>query len=261
MITLLEAVYPFIADETFSGIRISTRPDCIDNQVLEVLKKYGVTSIELGAQSMRDTVLELNDRGHTASQVEQASRLIKQKGFELGLQMMTHLYGDNDDGAIYTANRFVEIKPDTVRIYPTVILKGTKLAQLYNSGEYTVPDINKAVQLIVKLIDIFNNAGIKIIKLGLHASDDVEKEMVGGLYHPAFRELCESEMFFLKAMDIILNENIFGKVIIKVNPKDLSKMIGQKRKNIDKFKQKGYVVKIVADNSVLYNDIKVEKEG
>lgn len=118
------------------GIRISTRPDCIDRPILELLKKYGVTSIELGAQSMSDNVLAANDRGHTAQDVVNASELIREYGFELGLQMMVGLYKSTEENEFETIDKIIEICPDTVRIYPVVILKGTKLAELLKSGEY-----------------------------------------------------------------------------------------------------------------------------
>ncbi|MBR7061045.1 MAG: radical SAM protein [Eubacterium sp.] len=123
MISLLEAAFPYIENGSVKGIRISTRPDCIDTETLDILKKYGVSSIELGAQSMDDEVLQANLRGHTAKDVENASKLIKEYGFELGLQMMTGLYKDTDEKAIETAKKIIALKPETVRIYPTVVLK------------------------------------------------------------------------------------------------------------------------------------------
>ena len=135
MISLLKAANKYIKSNEVKGIRISTRPDCIDEEILDLLKEYGVTSIELGAQSMDDEVLLANRRGHTAKDVENASELIKSYGFELGLQMMTGLYKDSEEKAIKTAEKIIALSPQTVRIYPTVVLKGTYLADLYLSGE------------------------------------------------------------------------------------------------------------------------------
>ena len=180
MLELLEAANEFIVDGKVSGIRVSTRPDAIDDEVLRILKKYGVTSIELGAQSMRDEVLSMNRRGHTALDVVNASQLIKKYSFSLGLQMMTGLYGDDNHGARYTARQLAALRPDTVRIYPTVVLEGTELAEKMRSGEYTPQGYEDAARLCAGLLRYFEQRGINVIKLGLHASEGVECSMVGG---------------------------------------------------------------------------------
>ena len=187
MTELLEAAHEFIADGKVAGIRVSTRPDAIDDDVLKILKKYGVTSIELGAQSMKDEVLRLNRRGHTAQDVVDASHLIKQYGFSLGLQMMTGLYGDDNVGARYTARQLAALRPDTVRIYPTVVLEGTELAEKMRTGDYRPQGYEDAAKLCAQLLRFFEQKRINVIKLGLHASDGVVGNMVGGAYHPAFR--------------------------------------------------------------------------
>ncbi|MBQ3903792.1 MAG: radical SAM protein, partial [Eubacterium sp.] len=139
MTELLDAAEPYVKSGAVSGIRISTRPDYIDDEILTLLKSKGVTAIELGAQSMDDEVLSANLRGHTAADVVNASKLIKSYGFELGLQMMTGLYLDTDEKDIETARKIIELKPETVRIYPTVVLKGTYLEELYDGKAYRPP--------------------------------------------------------------------------------------------------------------------------
>ena len=136
MITLLNSAFKYVHKGLVAGIRISTRPDAIDRGILTILKSYGVTAIEIGAQSMNDKVLKKNNRGHTAKDVQNASKLIKEMGFSLGIQMMTGLYGDNNSEAIKTAKEIAKLKPDTVRIYPTIVLKDTDLAALYADGFY-----------------------------------------------------------------------------------------------------------------------------
>ena len=257
MSELLEATVPF-ADK-FAGIRISTRPDCIDEEILDFLKGYGVKAIELGAQSMDDEVLTLNRRGHTAEDVEKASKLIKSKGFELGLQMMTGLYGDTDEKAILTAKRLAKLKPATVRIYPTVVLKGTELDRLYNSGKFEPQSVESAVDLCVKLIPIFESEGIKIIRLGLHASEGVEGEMSGGAYHPAFKELCLGKVYLNNALKALKNTKK-GAVTLAVGERYLSQMTGQKKINIKALSEMGYDVKIKADSSLKEYEVKVINE-
>lgn len=244
-------------ENDFNGIRISTRPDAIDDEILAHLKENGVKAIELGAQSMDDEVLRLNRRGHTSKDVETASRLIKEYGFELGLQMMTGLYGDTDEKAIESAKKLVALKPATVRIYPTVVLEGTELDRLYKAGVFKPQTLEQAVNLCVKLIPMFESENIKIIRLGLHDSEDVKGKRTAGAYHPAFRELCLSEIYFRKAYEIMKNMPN-GEREVFVNPKSISQMVAQKRKNIEKFKALGYTVKVKADSSLKEYEVKVK---
>ena len=241
MLELLESAYQYVKIG-FKGIRISTRPDAITPEILEILKEYGVTTIELGAQSMDDDVLTLNERGHTASDVITASNLIKEYGFSLGLQMMVGLYGSSIEKDIKTANAIVYLKPSEVRIYPTVILENTKLGDLYKKGEYKTYDIETAVELCSNLLDIFEKNGINVIKLGLHSSQEVEENMLGGIYHPAFRELCESRRF-RNEMEKLIND--VNEYTFTVKSCDISKAIGQQKCNLEYFKQKGITVKII----------------
>lgn len=239
---LLESVQEFIGEGGFSGIRISTRPDCIDRDILEELKEYHVSAIELGCQSMDDEVLFLNERGHTAEDVRNASSLIKDFGFELGHQMMTGLYGSSPEKDSFTADRIIEMKPDTVRIYPVVILEGTRLSELYKAGKYPVYSLDEMVGYCTDYMERFNKNGIRIIKCGLHASETVEGEMTGGYYHPAFRELCESRRY-RNILDGILEK---GSYRIEVRPELVSKVTGQKRSNINYFSLKGTEIKVVS---------------
>ncbi len=247
MISLLEAAQPYIKNGFLSGgIRISTRPDFIDDEVLTLLKEYGVRAIELGAQSMDDRVLELNKRGHTAADVESASKLIKAYGFELGLQMMTGLYGCDENESFMTARRFIELKPDTVRIYPTVVLPGTMLAELYLSGEYKVHTLDRTVEICSMLLELFEQAGINVIRLGLHAQQDVCDGYLAGGYHPALRELCEGEIYYRKITSA-LEGKPQGRYNITVSPQEISKAVGQKKKNINRLAQCGYICKVHGD--------------
>ena len=131
MVSLLQAAKPYIGPEGFAGIRLSTRPDAIDPPILKLLQSYGVSAIELGVQSMSDRVLQANGRGHTAEDVRQAARLIRQAGFALGLQMMTGLYESTIEDDWNTAREIAALSPQTVRIYPTITIRGTELADLY----------------------------------------------------------------------------------------------------------------------------------
>ncbi len=254
MLALLETAAEFVEEGVVSGIRISTRPDAIDDEILELLKKYYVTAIELGAQSLNDRVLKSNNRGHTASQVVSSSNLIKAHGFSLGLQMMTGLFRDTDALAIKTAKQIIDLKPDTVRIYPTIVLKDTDLAALYNDGIYKPQELDKAVSLCAELYEMFENSGIKVIRLGLHSIE--QDSYIAGPWHPAFSELCQSEIFYKKISNALTEK---GNYIIYVAQNCLSKAIGQKKNNIIKLKNDGYNCVIKPDNNLIGFEIKVER--
>lgn len=250
MLELLNAAKPYMGQ--FKGIRLSTRPDCIDDEIVSLLKSYNVTSIELGAQSMDDDVLRLNERGHNSADVRKACGIIKNYGISLGLQMMTGLYGSDFYKDIYTADEFIKLRPDTVRIYPTVIMKDTQLADLYNSQRFIPYTLEQSVDLCSKLILKFKSENIRIIRLGLHYSDSLENNSLGDNYHPAFKELCENKIFLEKLLELIKNYpdkkvNFFEAY---VNPHSVSKLAGQNKSNINILNSMGYKIKIKTDQRI-----------
>lgn len=253
MLELLGAAYPYVKSGQVRGIRISTRPDCIDNEVLDILDKYGVTSIELGAQSMDDDVLAANRRGHTSQDVISASRLIKSRGFELGLQMMTGLYKDTAEKAIETAKKIIDLAPDTVRIYPTVVLKGTYLAELYLKEEYKPLNADDSAELCAILVPMFEKAGIRIIRLGLHSSRDIKDNMFAGGFHDSFGELVKSRIMLNKILELPpADYQVF------VNPRSLSKLKGNNKSNIYLLIERGYNIKIITDNGLDVDELRIK---
>ena len=239
MLTLLRAAYKYVKSGKVRGIRVSTRPDAIDGEILLVLRDYGVTSIELGAQSMDEAVLEANRRGHTPDDVKKASRLISSAHFELGLQMMTGLYMSDDEKDVDTAMSICRLHPATVRIYPTIVFKNTYLGKLFTDGKYMPQTLEAAVNLSVKLIDIFEKNIIKVIRTGLHTID--EENYLSGPWHPAFRELCDNLRYYNSALEKI--EQSGGResrYVIYTAKGCISKMTGQRRCNILKLKNMGY---------------------
>ncbi len=260
MTELLERAYKYVSKGLFKGIRISTRPDCISREILDILKRYGVTAIELGCQSMNDRVLSLNTRGHTQRDVELSAELIKEYGFELGVQMMTGLYGDSDEGAVETAEKLIALSPDTVRIYPTVVLEGTRLCELYRKGEYAPQSVDEAAELCKKLLVMFENEGIRVIRLGLHSGGNVEDGFVAGPYHPAFREICESKLYFDNVIEELEKSNITqGKIEVTVGSSYVSMLTGQKKINITRLREMGFDVKIIQNKE--YEKYKVTVRG
>ncbi len=238
MISLLKAASKYVGEGKFSGIRISTRPDCINEEILSVLMAYNVSAIELGAQSLDDNVLSANLRGHNAECIESAVDMIKWYGFEVGLQLMVGLYKSTLEIELENMKRVIALKPDTVRIYPVAVLKGTHLAQLYEKGEYKLFDFQTAVDICALMLVEFEKYGIKVIKCGLHASETVESDLIAGFYHPAFREICESRIFRTK-ISAIANDIKENKVCIEVNPHDASKALGHLKSNVEYFAKQG----------------------
>ncbi len=229
---LLEAARPYLHSGRAQGIRISTRPDDINRENLAYLKAYGVKAIELGVQSMNEEVLLQNKRGHTASHVRHASGLIKEFEFELGLQMMTGLLGSNEKIDAKTGEEIADLCPDTVRIYPTVVLKNTELHDKYRMGSYIPPTLDKTIAQCKQLCQLFESRGIKVIRMGLQATEMInEKDIVAGPYHSAFGELVRSSLLLSKAERLLLNAD-GPKAVIFVNPYEVSRMVGNKKANI-----------------------------
>lgn len=256
MIGYLDCVQEFLGSDGFSGIRISTRPDAISDEILCVLKEKSVTSIELGAQSMDDYVLRKNLRGHTSYQIEQACKKIFEYDIELGMQIMVGLPGQSKQSVMDTAKRVADIHPATIRIYPVVIFKGSLIEQWYDSGQYVPPTLDEGIELCSKLLELFNDHNIKVIRLGLHAQKTMEKDIVAGLYHPAFKELCESRIYLRKLKFLFKNLKA-GSYKILVNSSEVSKVIGHKKRNIKILNDAGYFLKVIGDRSVGVGDLKL----
>ena len=256
MLSLLAPAKKWVDRKAFSGIRISTRPDAIDEEVLAVLKEYGVTSIELGAQSCSDEVLEKNRRGHSFADTQRAAELIRNAGFSLGLQMMTGMPGSTKELDVLTAARFAALKPETMRIYPALVLRNTLMAKWYEDGEFVPQSIEEAAETCAELLDIFELYGIKVIRLGLHAEESLEENLLAGPYHPAFREICEG-LRFRKKIAPMLTRLPKGSYILRVAPSEVSKCSGQHRSNVEHWLSLGYAIKVTPDKNLVPGDFEV----
>lgn len=234
---LLGAVLPFLRDGRIASIRLSTRPDAIDSEILDRLREYGVRTIELGCQSMDDEVLRLSGRGHNAEQCRKAARLIKERGFELILQMMTGLPGDDLNRSIATAEALTALGPDGVRIYPTVIVADTALADMWLRGEYKEHTVAEAADWCAELLPIFKAEGIPVIRLGLNPSEELSGGgALGGAYHPAFGELVLSRLMLKNARRALKGQEGAERAVLGVSPSRVSAMAGQHRENMDALK-------------------------
>lgn len=230
---LLAAAKEGIDRGQIDSIRLSTRPDAIDGAVLDRLRRYGVKTVELGAQSMDETVLRLSGRGHTAEDVRCASRLLREAGFSLVLQMMTGLPGDSDEKAVYTARELIALRPDGVRIYPTVIVRDTALYAMWREGEYREHTVEDAVRVCAALVPLFEAARVPILRLGLNPTEELSGGgAVGGAYHPALGELVRSRILRNRAEALLQGVSPGCSVTLGVRERELSQLIGQRRCNL-----------------------------
>lgn len=240
---LLETAYEYIKNGKVEAIRISTRPDCIDKEILKRLKKYKVKTIELGVQSANDYILKRTNRGHTFADVKKASRMIRWNGFKLGHQMMVGLPESTRIDEINTAKALIKLKPKMVRIYPVLVVKNTKLEKEYQEGKYEPVPLVQAVEICKELVRMFADKNIEIIRVGLQSTDEIaepgseKSEVVAGPYHPAFRQLVESAMWYDAIVGKIKKLNVKVKEVeVTVNPIDANNVIGHKKENVLKLK-------------------------
>lgn len=231
-----------------NGIRLSTRPDYIDEKIINLLKKYGVTTVELGVQSSDELVLQMNSRGHSFESVETASKLIKDAGITLGHQMMLGMYGSTPEKDMQTVKDIISLKPACVRIYPVVTIKGTALEDLYNSGRYQPYTVEQAAELAKQAVIEFGKVGIEVIRVGLHSSEELESDgnVVAGPYHPAFGELVDSLIYRDKIEAEIKKSSPDSKTFeYNCDPPEVSKVVGHKGMNKKYFFEKyGILLKV-----------------
>ncbi len=252
--TILGLAKPYFDDGIIDGIRISTRPDYISDPILKNLQDKGLTTIELGIQSTDPLVLKASERGYTYEEVLPALKNLKNYDFKIGLQMMAGLPQDTRLKSIRTALDFVDIKPDFVRIYPTLVVKGSALEKLFLQGQYKPLAIEDAIGWVRDLRIVFEYGGIDVIRTGLQSQEgfDEGQDLVAGPYHPAFGEMVESAIYKAWMQDIMQwvidnNKDIpHNKIIFRVNPSRLSQALGQRKSNIQYLNQifPGYNISI-----------------
>jgi radical SAM enzyme (TIGR01210 family) len=254
---LLDVVQPYIAQGIINNIRVSTRPDCIDMQVIELLKGYKVQIVELGVQSMDEEVLRLSNRGHSAQDVIDAVALLKQNGFTVGVQVMVGLPGDTRQKSIDTVQRLIELKPDIARIYPALVITNTYMEQMYHSGHYKPLTLEEAVEVCKNLLILFEKSNIEVIRIGLQPTENIleGKEVVAGPFHPSMRQLVVSSIYRDMIEYMLKDAQSINQLEIYVHPQDISNLLGQKRSNINYIKAHMKIEKIIVTQS---KDIDIE---
>ena len=249
----LKTAYEYIKKGDIAGIRLSTRPDCINDEIVAQLKKYGVTSVELGVQSLDEKVLLATERYYPVSVVEEACKTIKKYGIELGIQLRIGLPQSTDENDYETAVKALSMKPDMVRIYPTLVIKNTKMEKMFLDGEYLPLSLEGAIERTRKIYALLESNNINIIRVGLQPSEDLREDgvVLSGPFHPAFRELVETEIYYDFLKKIIAEER---KLEIIANEKDISKIVGIKKANRVRLKE---YFNIKIDNSIEKDNIVV----
>ena len=261
--SLLASAAEFVEGGRVDGIRFSTRPDTINDRTLEIIRDYPVSTVELGVQSLNDQVLDLSGRGHSASDTLRAVERLKMRPLSIGLQMMVGLPGDDESGALTTAQNIIDLHPDFVRIYPTLVVANSRLARCFRRGEYMPLSLEDGVTLVKKIYMKFNQAGIKVIRMGLQASEDLDDgaTVLAGPHHPAFGHLVHCEIFLDAAISAIEAANSLKDTLtIFVHPRSISKMRGLKNSNIQKLKNRYQFksIAVVPDSSLAVEELKVK---
>lgn len=260
---LLDAAQGFVEKGHVGGIRFSTRPETITHDNLNALAPYTVSTVELGAQSMDDEVLLLSQRGHTAQDTRDAVARLRVQGMRVGLQIMPGLPGDATASILETGRRVAALKPDSVRIYPTVVVKNTVLERWYHAGRFTPLSLTDAVELSKSLYVLFRAEGIEVIRMGLQATESLSpsRDLVAGPYHPAFGHLVHGAVFLEKATQALeREERPLGKVTLRVHPRDVPRARGLKNQNVTALKRRFDLkaLEIMADPGVAEETLRVE---
>ena len=236
-VTYLKEVQPFLASGLIDSIRVSTRPDALDEETLSLLKEYSVKTVEIGVQSMIDEVLLLARRGHSAADTVNAVSRLKDNKFEVGLQLMIGLPGDTCNRFLQTLDQIIELKPDFVRIHPTLVLKGAPLENLWRAGQYSPLSLDEAIQWLKKGILNLERSSISVARIGLQPTKELERDYLAGPYHPALHQLIDSAIFFDMATSLLQVSQKNGRALFLCHPKEVSNLRGQKNENILRLKK------------------------
>jgi histone acetyltransferase (RNA polymerase elongator complex component) len=259
---LLGGVAPYLQEGSFHSVRVSTRPDSLDEKKTALLRGLGVSTVELGAQSLDDEVLRRTRRGHSAEDTERIATLLKQQGFSVGIQLMPGLPGDSAERFSATVQKVIRIKPDMVRLYPVVVIRGTELAQWAESGKYQALTLREAVRICADSCLRLEEAGIPVIRIGLMASPSLREkgQVVGGPWHESFGHLVRSEIYQrgIEAFLPGLGEAL--RITIRIPSRDISLLRGYRNEGVRRIeeKTKATIDGILPDDSLASGSIAVE---
>jgi histone acetyltransferase (RNA polymerase elongator complex component) len=260
---ILDCAAVYIKRGLFRTIRISTRPDALDSDRLRLLKDYGVSVIELGVQSMNDSVLTLCKRGYTAQDCIHAVRLLKQHDFRVGIQLMPGLPGDSRHYFKKTIEEIIRLKPDMVRLYPAIVIKGTELAALFEAGSYRPLSLSEAVEICEESCMRLEDHGIPVIRIGLMASPDLLKDgqIVAGPWHEALGFLVRSKIYQKKIEPHLPRSGENAGIRLRVNPNEIPLARGYKNEGIRRVASRtgARLVEVTGDESLGPGEIEVDE--
>lgn len=226
----LTAAKQALDEGRISGIRLSTRPDAVDEPELALLKSYGVGTVELGVQSMTDKVLKLARRGHTAADSLAAVRRLQEWGFVCGVQLMPGLPGETAASAVNGAAQILALKPDLLRIYPTVVVAGTECERMFRAGEFQPLSVDEAALICLNVTLLAEAAGTTVIRTGLQPTEELEREVVAGPYHPAFGAQVMGLLWRHKLLYAL--QKLPQAAECFVNKRDIAPLVGYRRQNV-----------------------------
>ena len=232
---LLGGVAPHIKSGRVDSIRLSTRPDCLSEEIVDFLISAGVSTVEIGAQSMNDEVLQQAGRGHTGAEVETAVHLLADKGVETGIQLMAGLPGETTRSFMDGVRTVVNLAPHLVRLYPTLVLEHTELASLYRQSSWRPLSLERAVSLIARARNLLVDNQIRVIRMGLQPTAELEKQLIAGPYHPAFGELVNSRCWYQNIRPLLVKAGRGRVVRLSVADRDYSALVGHRRGNLNRF--------------------------
>ncbi len=236
---LLSVVQPFMQSGRVSGIRLSTRPDCLSENIVSFLKDLGVKKVELGVQSLDNKVLRKSGRGHLAEDSINSIHLLKKAGLEVGVQLMVGLPGESSLSFLSGIRLLGKLKPDFVRLYPVVVVRHSQLERQYLSGDYRVLSLNRAIALSKLFLQEMRAYRIPVIRIGLQPSKELESQLVAGPYHPSFGELVESRIWLQRIRRYFRTVPADVHVILKIADRDLSTVLGHKKNNMTRLEELG----------------------
>uniref|UniRef100_A0A831XDK0 Radical SAM protein n=1 Tax=Geobacter metallireducens TaxID=28232 RepID=A0A831XDK0_GEOME len=262
---LLAPLQPLIATGWVAGVRLSTRPDAVDGEAVRFLRARGVTTVELGVQSMADEVLAAAGRGHGAAQVEEAFASLRGGGIAVGAQLMPGLPGDTAESALASLDRVLALSPAFVRIYPTVVVAGTRLAELWRSGVYTPMGLDEAVSLCTAMLRRCRAAGVPVVRIGLQPTEELERPgtILAGPWHPAFRQLVEGELFYGLLERLAAGIPAGSHLEVSCSPRRQSDVAGQRRRNLARLRERFglAVTRVIGSDRLSTYDLEIHHAG
>jgi len=236
---LLAAVQPFLHSGRVTSLRLSTRPDCVSDRICRFLRERGVETVELGVQSLDDRVLAASLRGHSSADSLKAVHILQAGGMRLGIQLMVGLPGESSRSFLGSVRQAASLAPAFVRLYPTLVIKGSGLAERYRQGSYSPLTLNRAIGLCRRAKEILDGAGIPILRMGLQGSESLESGLLAGPYHPAFGEMVASRLWFRRVRRLLAGCPPGSRLQLRISHRDLSAFVGPGRMNMKRLRELG----------------------